>query len=233
MPTENNKISLVKLIFYLLSVFIIPALIIFLSGDWFWVEGWLFGLWFSAMCFSTIIYMYIKDPALLAERSRKLGSGNQKSWDKYISTFLGYGLVLWMAIMPLDAKRFGWSPHFALWLKISGGAALIFSLFFIYRAVTDNTFASTFARIQSDRKQHVISTGVYGFVRHPMYLGIALLAIGAPLMLGSLYGIYFSILILVILVVRTLLEERMLVNELEGYSEYKKKVKCRLIPYVW
>jgi len=88
-------------------------------------------------------------------------------------------------------------------------------------------------RIQAERKQHVVSTGVYGFVRHPMYLGAILHLIGAPLLLGSLYGVVAGAALLLLLAGRIIGEEKMLVNELEGYAEYRKKVRYRLIPYVW
>jgi len=78
--------------------------------------------------------------------------------------------------------------YFPVLLKVLGGVALLPSLYLIYRATVENTFLSTLVRIQADRKQQVISTGVYGFVRHPLYLGCLLMLIGAPLLLGSIYG---------------------------------------------
>ncbi|MDR3600775.1 MAG: isoprenylcysteine carboxylmethyltransferase family protein [Desulfosporosinus sp.] len=88
-------------------------------------------------------------------------------------------------------------------------------------------------RIQIERKQHVISTGVYGFVRHPMYLGNLFMLVGAPLMLGSIYGLIIGLIAIFLMAGRIIGEERMLVNELEGYEDYKKKVRYRLIPFVW
>jgi protein-S-isoprenylcysteine O-methyltransferase Ste14 len=107
------------------------------------------------------------------------------------------------------------------------------SFFFFYRAYVDNTFASPLVRIQADRKQHVISTGVYSIVRHPMYLAGILMFIGAPLLLGSLYGMLIGVLLGLLLVVRISGEEKMLTNELEGYADYKMKVRYRLVPFVW
>src|SRR6185312_893531 len=104
------------------------------------------------------------------------------------------GFINWIAIMPLDAKRYGWTTCFPLWLKVLGGIALIFSFFFFYRSYVDNTFLSPLVRIQTERKQQVVSTGVYGFVRHPMYLGGILLFIGAPLLLSSSYGLALGLL---------------------------------------
>ena len=125
------------------------------------------------------------------------------------------------------------TTYFPLMFKFLGGIMLIMSFFFFYRSYTDNTFLSPLVRIQTERKQRVVSTRVYGFVRHPMYLGGLLLFIGTPMLFGSIYGVIIGLVILFILVIRIIGEEKMLVNELEGYADYKKKVKYRLIPSVW
>jgi protein-S-isoprenylcysteine O-methyltransferase Ste14 len=97
----------------------------------------------------------------------------------------------------------------------------------------ENTFASPLVRIQAERRQQVISSGTYGLVRHPLYLAGILMFLGVPLLLGSLYGLFIGILMLVLLAFRIAGEEKMLVNELEGYADYRKKVKYRLIPFIW
>ncbi len=217
----------------IMTVVFFPAVTLLLGGDWRWLEGWIFGLWFSTMVLSIVLYMYFKDPALLAERRKAPGSDNQKGWDKYVM-YLIYALGIgWLILMPLDAKRFGWSPAFPAWLKIVGGLALLPALYLIYRTTVENTFMSTMVRVQTERKQRVISTGVYGFVRHPLYLGCILMMLGAPLLLGSIVGLIITLIGLAVLVGRIIGEERVLVNELEGYEEYEKKVRYRLIPLVW
>ena len=234
MATEQRTTKLSELVFSTLTtVVIFPAVILFASGSWLWIEGWLFSLWFDAMVLSSMIYLYLKDPALLAERSKMPGSDNQKNWDKYFLTASYIMAIVWFILMPLDAKRFGWSPPFPLWVKILGGIALLPSLYLIFRATVENTFLSTMVRVQTDRKQSVISTGVYGFVRHPLYLGCVLMVLGAPMLLGSMYGLGIGVIAVISLMGRILGEEKMLANELEGYDDYKKNVKYRLIPYVW
>ena len=217
----------------LITVLFCPAVILFLSGDWFWPEGWIFGLWFDAMVLSNYAYMYWYDPALLAERSKAPGSDNQKTWDKYLVIGIYLIAIAWLVIMPLDAKRFGWSPCFPVWLKVVGGVILLPSLYLIFKATVENTYLSTLVRIQTDRHQRVISRGVYGFVRHPLYLGCLLMMIGAPLLLGSLCGFIIGSLGIMVIAGRIMGEEKMLVNELKGYKDYKRKVKYRLIPHVW
>jgi protein-S-isoprenylcysteine O-methyltransferase Ste14 len=112
--------------------------------------------------------LYRNDPALLAERYKQPGTANQKGWDKYVVYGLVLGFTLWIVIMPLDAKRYGWSVNFPLWLKIIGGIGLLLSSFLFYRSYADNTFVSPLVRIQAERKQQVVSTGVYGSER-PCY----------------------------------------------------------------
>jgi len=216
-----------------MSALFFPSLILFLAGNWRWVEGWLFALWFVAMLEFNIIYLYWKDPALLAERTKAPGTGNQQSWDKYLMVAILVIALLWLVVLPLDAERFHWSPSFPLWLKILGGVALLPAWYLIERTTMENTFLSAQVRIQGERQQQVITTGVYGLVRHPLYLGCALMMLGAPLLIGSVYGLLISALGLLLLVGRIMGEERMLLEELDGYAAYRKKVKYRLIPFVW
>jgi protein-S-isoprenylcysteine O-methyltransferase Ste14 len=228
-----NMISQGRIIYAAVWILIWPVLLLFLAGDWLWIEGWLFNIWLLLLCFFTISYLYRKDPALLAERFKKPGEANQKGWDRYVVYGLGLGFIAWIIIMPLDARRFAWTAGWPLWLKGAGGIALLLSFFFFYRSYTENTFASALVRIQEERKQHVISTGVYSFVRHPMYLAGLLMFLGAPIVLGSMYGLIIGVLLSLLVAVRITGEEKMLTEELQGYADYKKKVKYRLIPRVW
>jgi protein-S-isoprenylcysteine O-methyltransferase Ste14 len=234
MKTENQYTKVGRFIFgSLMTILIWPTVILFASGNWLWPEGWIFSLWFDAMVLLNYAYMYWNDPALLMERSKAPGSDNEKTWDKYLVTGIYLLALVWFVMMPLDAERFGWSPRFPMWLKVLGGAILLPSLYLLYMPTVENTYLSTLVRIQTDRKQHVISTGVYGFVRHPLYLGCLSMMIGAPLLMGSICGLIISLIGIIALAGRIIGEEKMLVDELEGYKDYKKKVKYRLIPFVW
>jgi len=234
MTTESKKMSPVAFVLNIvMTALFFPTSTLLLAGNWRWVEGWIFALWIAVMIDFNLIYLYWKDPALLTERTRAPASGNQKVWDKYLIIFILAILVLWLVILPLDAERFQWSPNFPLWLKILGGVALIPALYLIERTTIENTFLSTRVRIQSERKQRVITTGVYGFVRHPLYLGCALMMFGAPFLVGSVIGLIISLIGFFVLAGRIVGEEKMLAEELEGYDDYKKKVKYRLIPFIW
>jgi protein-S-isoprenylcysteine O-methyltransferase Ste14 len=230
---ENQKTSIIKLFLTFIYILIFPVVLLIISGNWFWIQGWLFSIWFLGLSYTTIIYLYIYNPELLEERYRKPGSGNEKGWDKYFIYILLPSFIVWFVIMPLDAQRFDWTINFPLWLETIGFILLIVSGFFLLRSFKDNNFVSPLVRIQSDRDQKVVSTGVYGFVRHPMYLGGLTLFLGTPLLLGSLYGLIIGLFLSLLFVARIIGEEKMLIEELDGYSDYKNKVRYRLIPYIW
>ena len=222
-----------KIILAFLYILVFPVILLALSGDIFWPEGWAFSIWFLVLCYSTILYLYRKDPALLEERYKQPGTGNQQTWDRYVVYGLLVGFIVWIIIMPLDARRFGWSPYFPFWLNVVGGAMLAGSFFLFFRSYADNTFLSPLVRIQEDRKHELVSTGVYGFVRHPMYLGGVLMFLGAPLLLGSSYGLIAGLALTILLMARIVGEERMLARELEGYRDYMQDVRYRLFPFLW
>ena len=233
MTAQNNKISSGQMVFSVIWILMLPILLLVLAGDWFWIQGWIFNIWYVVLGFSTVIYLYFKDPELLLERLRKPGTGGEKGWDKYwLYIFLALFMV-YFVIIPLDAKRYMWTANFPLWFEIMGGILLVVGFYFTFRALADNPYASAEVRIQKDRKQQVVSTGVYGFVRHPMYLGGILYLIGAPLLLSSRYGLILGVLMVIFILVRIIGEEKALVEELEGYGDYKKRVKYRLIPFIW
>jgi protein-S-isoprenylcysteine O-methyltransferase Ste14 len=116
---------------------------------------------------------------------------------------------------------------------VPGGIGLLLSSYLFYRSYTDNTYVSPLVRIQEERKQRLVSTGAYGFVRPPRYIGGIFLFRGTPLLPGSIFGLLIGFLISVLLVARIIGEEKVLTKELEGYSDYRKKIKYRLIPFIW
>ena len=137
--------------------------------------------------------------------------------------------IILVVLPPLDV-RYGWS--LMPWqVSIIGGALVALSFYIFYLVSKVNTYAAANVRVEDGQK--VISTGVYGFVRHPMYFGALFLFIGTPLALGSWWTLLLFPLFIPILVARILNEEKVLVRELPGYVEYKRNVRYRLIPSVW
>jgi protein-S-isoprenylcysteine O-methyltransferase Ste14 len=225
-------VSAARLVATGLYLLLWPALLLLIGGDWRWPQGWAFGTWFVAMSTHVIVWLYVKDPALLAERYRRPGTGGQSRRDLIIVYVLGLDFLAWYVLMPLD-HRLHLSPPMPLTVNLWGGVVLAVAWFFFFRAFHDNSFVSPLVRIQSERKQTVVSTGVYGVVRHPMYLGALLMFFGAPLVTGGLTALVLALAMVAILVKRIGLEEALLVKELEGYEEYRRRVRWRLVPYLW
>lgn len=214
------------------AILAVSTLPLWLSGNWRWVEGWVFGVWLAILIGGGALWLYFKDPALLAERMRMPGTGGESRSDLAILIGIKVAFVAWMVLPALD-RRFGWTPRLPLWSEVCGGVLFVAGSFFMFRAITDNTFASQLVRIQTERGQHVVDTGVYGLVRHPMYLGGILMFFGGTLLLGSAIGLMVGVVETLLLVMRIFGEEKLLVSHLEGYQAYRHKVRYRLVPHVW
>jgi protein-S-isoprenylcysteine O-methyltransferase Ste14 len=231
--TTNESISRSKLIGSFFYMLIFPVILLSLGGDLRWTEGWFYSIVFYVMCSADLLYLYFKDPALLKERFGSPVQKEQKTWDKVLLMLFFIEFLVWFAIMPLDARRFRWSPEFPLWTRIAGALLLVVALLMVFEALRENTFAAPVVKMQKERGQKVISRGMYGVVRHPMYAGAVLLFLSTPLLLGSVYGLLLGLLLIVTIAARSIGEEAMLKRELEGYPDYMTKVKWRIIPFVF
>ena len=198
-----------------------------------WPQGWAFIVIFSACSLATGYWLAATNPALLAERRRSPTSGGQTPRDRAIMLALLVTVFVWTVFMPLDSQRFHWSPPIPVWLQAIGGGLIVLAFWAWSRVLKANSFAATTIRVQEEREQTVISTGPYAVVRHPMYADALLLFVGAPLLLGSLWGLLILVAILPILAARALGEEAVLFEGLTGYRDYAAKVRFRLIPGVW
>lgn len=135
--------------------------------------------------------------------------------------------------MPLDARRYRWSPEFPAWIEAIGGCFLALAYLIIFEVFRENTFAAPVVRVQEERRQKVISSGLYGVDRHPLYVGAMFLFFGVPMLLGSIYGIIIGVAMTVMIAIRSIGEEKVLKEELAGYDEYIRRVRWRLIPFVF
>ena len=227
----------------ILAVFYIsvyPAALFVIAGDVTWTEGWIFTIIWLLWLYALLIYWIKKDPGFLRERftlslqkEQEEQDIQQKGWDKPIMRIFSILTIVWIVGTPLDAKRFALSPEFPVLIKVIGVIFLNSGLAIMVKAFIDNPFASAVVRIQKDRKQKVVSTGVYSVVRHPLYLAGIVLFMGMPLLLGSLIGIGCTIGMGILFALRAVKEERTLSDELEGYNEYRKKVRYRIIPFLF
>ena len=172
----------ILLVASLVSILGLAILLLWLSGDWRWIEGWTFNVSWVSLLAALFWRLHYKDPALLAERMRMPGTGGESRSDLAILIGIKVGFLAWMVLSPLDV-RYGWLPRLPLWLEVYGGVLLLLGSVFMFRALADNTFASQLARIQNERGQQVIDTGVYSLVRHPMYFGASLWFVGSAFLL--------------------------------------------------
>jgi protein-S-isoprenylcysteine O-methyltransferase Ste14 len=170
-------------------------------------------------------------PELLNERSNP-GEGTKK-WDK-ILLGLSFLVTISMYITAgLDSGRYHWSPDFHWSICVLGIILTISGQLLFLIAQKQNKFFSSTVRIQTNREHTVCKTGLYKVVRHPAYLGSIVQALGFPLLFGSLWSIIPICFLVILVVTRTSLEDKTLINELQGYPEYSDTTRYRIIPYVW
>jgi protein-S-isoprenylcysteine O-methyltransferase Ste14 len=211
----------------------ITAVLLFGSaGTLAWPQAWVFLAEFTIVGMASGIAIGRSDPELLRERMRSPLQRGQKSWDRALMIPM---FTIWMAqyvVAGLDAVRFHTSDM-PVWLNAAGAIAIACGFYAFHVVMQTNTFAAPVVRVQTERKHHVISTGPYAIVRHPMYAGAIPLTIGTPLLLGSWYALLCSIAIIAIFAVRAVFEEETLRQELEGYEAYAARVRYRLLPGIW
>jgi len=221
-----------KALAYLVISFLMMALALFLAaGTIAWPAGWICLILIFGWLLVGIGLLLKYNPGLLEERL-SLSQPNQKAWDKVFLLLYELFLFAWVVLMPLDAVRFHWS-QMPLLLQVVGAVALVASFLLISLAFRENSFLSPTVRIQEERGQTVISTGPYHYVRHPMYAGAIPFLIGTPLLLGSWWGLLLTPVLIAVLAIRAVLEERTLKAELEGYTDYAKRVRYRFVPHIW
>jgi protein-S-isoprenylcysteine O-methyltransferase Ste14 len=214
-----------------LSVSLVFTLILFISAgrsDYF--EGWIY---LSTNVFlNALNYLILRNnDELIAERS-KVGEGT-KSWDKVILGISGIVNIAMLILAGLDSGRYMYSPDYH-WTIYAVGVFLVFlgNLIFV-SAQRQNGFFSSVVRIQKERGHQVCDTGIYKFIRHPGYLGMIISFIGLPLLLGSMLSYIPALITIVLLVIRTYLEDTFLQKELNGYIDYTQNTRYRLIPGIW
>jgi protein-S-isoprenylcysteine O-methyltransferase Ste14 len=213
------------------------GVILFLTASMFlaagtlgWTRGWLFLLISFVLTTISIIYLWRNNPEVVIARTT-FHQGS-KRWDDAMALLVIVSFVAIFPVAAIDDGRLHWS-FVPLWVTVVGYVLLFIGMAANIWGKSVNKFAEWTVRIQTDRKQEVVDAGPYAIVRHPLYASAFFLCGGIPLALGSLWALVPAGIAVVVLVVRTAFEDRMLYNELRGYQEYASRVRYRLIPGIW
>lgn len=206
------------------------AVLLLASGKPGWIWAWVyFGIYVVGTTVNALLLLK-RSPETIAERGKITGMAG---WDKIVGGLWG---VVFLLGLPLTAgldARFGWTGGQALGTHVTGVLLFVLGYALISWAMLENAFFATVARIQKERGQTVCTTGPYRLVRHPGYIAAILQGLAAPLMFGSLWVFLPGCLAATLMVLRTALEDRMLLRDLDGYRAYADDVRYRLLPGVW
>jgi protein-S-isoprenylcysteine O-methyltransferase Ste14 len=207
------------------------SLILFVSaGKVDYTQGWIYLSTNLLVTFMNFLAMG-DNTELIIERS-KPGEG-AKSWDKLLLGISGFIFIFTLVLAGLDSGRYQWTRDLP-WGSYVAGILLTFTGQVIFlTARNQNKFFSSIVRIQKDRGHTVCDTGIYRFVRHPGYLGMIVSLSGIPFLVGSVWSAVPVAISIALLFIRTSLEDKTLKNELNGYVEYARKTRFKLIPGIW
>lgn len=211
---------------FIMGILMVGALVFLPAWDIKFANGWLFmGLLFIPMLIVGVV-MLIKSPALLKKR---LDAKETQNTQKGVVAFSGIIFIAGFVVAGLD-HRFGWS-RVPLWAVISASVVLLVSYALYAEVMRENAYLSRTIKVEEN--QQIVDTGLYGTVRHPMYAATIWLFLSIPVVLGSWWSLLCFLPYVGIIAIRIIGEEKLLDSELVGYAEYKKKVKYRLIPFIW
>ena len=222
----TKKLFFSALVKFFLGILLVSALIFLPAGSFFFTNGWIFmGVLFIPIFLVGVLLM-LKNPALLQKR---LDAKESQKEQNLVIKLSGLMFIIGF-VLPGLGYRFGW---YTIPYPVTLTASAIFLIGYCLFAevLRENTYLSRTIEVQEN--QTVIDTGLYGIVRHPMYTATLLMFLSMPLILGSLYSLAVFLSYPFIIVLRIKKEEELLEKELDGYQEYKQKVKYRLIPFVW
>ena len=231
MYEEMRGVLKVKLLINALTKFtcglLLVGLLIFLpAGTLHYTGGWLFiGLLFVPMLIAGFVMLF-KSPEFLAKR---LDAKEKQATQKGVLAFSGLMFIAGFVVAGLD-HRFGWS-HMPAWVTITASVLFLAAYALYAEVMRENAYLSRTIKVEEGQK--VVDTGLYGIVRHPMYMATVLLFLMMPIVLGSWYALIVFAFYPAIIIVRLKDEEELLSRELPGYTEYKQKVKYRLLPFLW
>ena len=222
----NKRLFFQAILKFTLGLIIVGLLIFLPAWTLYFIQGWfLITILFVPMFIAGIVMLF-KSPELLEKRLNAKESENDQ---KFVILFSGLLFTVSFVLAGLN-YRFDWFV-LPFWVSIIFAIVFLFSYAIYAEVLRENAYLSRTIEVQENQK--VIDTGLYGIVRHPMYMTTLLLFLSIPLVLGSVISLAVMILYIPLIVIRIKNEEKVLESGLEGYSEYKKKVKYRLIPFIW
>lgn len=214
----------------LVTTLVFGAVLFLSAGRVNYLQGFIFLA--TNLVTAVMNFWFIRNnPELMSERS-KVGEG-AKLWDKIILGLSAITYLISMVVAGLDSGRFHWSPNFHWSMYVLAIILTIVGQLIFLIARKENKYFSSVVRVQTDRGHAVCDTGLYKMVRHPGYLGMTISLLALPLLVGSVWSIIPIGVAVVLLVIRTYLEDETLKNELPGYTGYTQKTPQRLIPKIW
>lgn len=193
-------------------------------------QGWVFFATSLAPLMLITVWMAIADPKLLERRLRGGPRAEQSRAQKILIALIAPVEIAMVLVIVFD-HRFGWSPAVPAWLSFAGDVLALIGLFLYFLVIKENRYAAGTVRVEAG--QTVCSTGPYAVVRHPMYVGAILYVVGAPIALGSWWGLLFVPFFITGFGWRAMREEQFLRSNLRGYQAYLDQVRHRLVPYIW
>jgi protein-S-isoprenylcysteine O-methyltransferase Ste14 len=232
MSTQPKMISPRVIAQMLFFIVVVPFLPLLITRRWNWWEAWVYAILCILGFAISRALAARRHPDLLAERARFLQHADAKPWDKLLAPLVGLGGGLIPLVAGLD-RLFGWSSPFSLQVKLFALVSILAGYVLGSYALIENRFFSGMVRIQTDRDHRVVSSGPYRWMRHPGYAGALLTYLATPFFLDSTWAFLPVVFLMLTLIIRTGLEDQALQAELEGYRDYAKRVRYRLLPGVW
>jgi protein-S-isoprenylcysteine O-methyltransferase Ste14 len=232
METKKNSLSAGTLVKMILFVLIMPFITLLISWKWDWWEAWVYGL-ISVLGFIISRRLAVqRNPDILEERASYGKQEDTQPWDKILSPLVALGGMFILIVAGLD-MLFRWPPEFSLPVKLIALTAVVASYALGAYALIENRYFSGVVRLQTDRGHKVVSGGPYRWMRHPGYASAALTYLAAPFLLDSAWALIPAVILVILLVIRTRLEDGFLQQNLDGYADYAKRTRFRLIPGIW
>ena len=216
-------------VFTFVELVVFGSMLFVPAGTFNYWQAWVFLVVVAVVASAPSVYLLRANPAALQRRMRGGPAAESRLAQKVVIAGLYFSLAAMVVVSVLD-HRFGWSPVPTA-VCVVGDVLVAVGLGVVALVIVQNSYAA--ATVQVEAGQTVVSTGLYGLVRHPMYTGNVIMMVGIPLALGSYWGLVFVVPGLIVLASRIRDEEKLLQQDLAGYREYSQKVRYRLVPGTW